>query len=108
MIKIVYDRKKHLVTVNGHAQSAPHGEDLVCAAVSALAYTLAENVERMAKDKNKFRRAKTELAEGKAVVSLDAVHGFESVLTLVFDAICVGFEVIADKKPECVEYKVVG
>lgn len=108
MIKIVYDRKKHRVTVDGHAQSAPKGEDLVCAAVSALVYTLAANVEGLAKDKSKFRRAKTEVEEGKAVISLDAVHGYENVLTLVFDAICVGFEVIANKNPEYAEYKVVG
>ena len=108
MINIIYDREKHLVTAEGHAKSAPHGEDLVCAAVSALVYTLAANVERLSQDKNKFRRAKTEIADGKAVVSLDAVHGFENVLTLVFDSICAGFEVIAGKFPEYVDFKVVG
>lgn len=32
------------LTVTGHAGTAPHGEDLVCAAVSILVYTLASRL----------------------------------------------------------------
>lgn len=34
------------LTVSGHAGAAPHGEDLVCAAVSALVETLALGLKR--------------------------------------------------------------
>lgn len=47
MVNIEFDYNEGHVTVSGHAQSAPHGRDLVCAAVSALIYTLAANVEQM-------------------------------------------------------------
>ncbi len=39
MIKVLVQREEKIITslsVSGHANSAPHGEDLVCAAVSAI------------------------------------------------------------------------
>ena len=38
------------VTVSGHAEYAPPGQDIVCAAVSALAQTLALSVRMVAGD----------------------------------------------------------
>lgn len=35
------------VTADGHANTAPHGEDSVCAAVSALIYGFAEELHRL-------------------------------------------------------------
>ena len=40
MVKVTYDRRSHAVFLRGHADSAEKGRDLVCAAVSILAYTL--------------------------------------------------------------------
>ena len=36
------------ISVKGHAGFAPHGRDLVCAAVSALTLTLAESLNALA------------------------------------------------------------
>ena len=44
------------VTMTGHAQSAPFGEDLICAGSSALAYTLMQNVI-FAHEAEKFKRS---------------------------------------------------
>lgn len=43
---MVRGSKELSLTVSGHAGAAPHGEDLVCAAVSALVETLALGLER--------------------------------------------------------------
>ena len=39
MIKVVYEAQAETIrlVITGHANSAPHGEDLVCAAASAIA-----------------------------------------------------------------------
>lgn len=44
MIKITNDMSQayHKLTVTGHAEYAPAGQDIVCAAVSALVCTLAD------------------------------------------------------------------
>lgn len=39
------------ITVTGHAGYAPNGQDIVCAAVSTLAYTLIYSIEALAADK---------------------------------------------------------
>ena len=40
MIKAEYDRESMTLCIEGHAGYAPKGRDIVCAAVSALVYTL--------------------------------------------------------------------
>ena len=44
MIRIHADVERMQLRVRGHAGYAPEGQDIVCAAVSALVYTLAQNL----------------------------------------------------------------
>lgn len=75
------------VTLKGHAGSAEYGKDLVCAAVSALALTLAANVEGK-------ENAEVSLQPGNSRISCtpDAAG--------VFDCICKGFQLLAERFPE--------
>ena len=77
------------VTLEGHANSAPYGKDLVCAAVSALMLTLAANVEGK-------EAAEIVLQPGNSRISCtpDAAE--------IFDCFCVGFEMLARRFPEYV------
>ena len=42
MIHVIFDRNKdgsiHTFTMEGHAESGPHGQDLVCAGASAVSF----------------------------------------------------------------------
>lgn len=52
MIKVSFKKintKWVSYTLQGHANFADHGKDIVCAAVSALAITTTNNIERLAK-----------------------------------------------------------
>lgn len=40
MTKVLYEPKRFHIRIEGHAGSAPKGEDLVCAGVSALGFAL--------------------------------------------------------------------
>ena len=79
------------VTLKGHAGSAEYGKDLVCAAVSALALTLAANVENL-------EGAEILLEPGNSRISCspDAAG--------MFDCICKGFQLLAEKFPEHVSF----
>lgn len=103
MINIIYRRKYHRVNVVGHANSAEKGHDLVCAAASTLVYTLAGNVERL---EDCIRDANINLKDGDAEVSCVPKCRMESVITLVFDAVFVGFEMLAKTHPDFVKCEI--
>ena len=50
MIRARYERDKgagfHHLLIRGHADAAPHGHDIVCAGVSAIAFALMEYIAK--------------------------------------------------------------
>lgn len=105
MIQATYYRKYHRITIEGHAHSGEPGHDLVCAAVSALAYTMAGNVANMAMNKQ-VREPVINLDAGKAEVSCSPVSRLKATVTLVFDTVCVGFEMLASNYPDYITYEI--
>lgn len=104
MIRIVYHRKYHRVTVEGHAQSGEIGHDLVCAAVSALAYTLGAAIANM-EAAGQVRNAVVDLKSGRAELACRAPHRLNATVTLVFDTVCAGFTLLAGKYRENVSFE---
>ena len=105
MIQAIYYRKFNRLTVTGHAGSAEQGHDLVCASASILAYTLAANVANMA-DNGQVRQPIIKVGEGDTEISCNPRHNLKSTVTLVFDSICVGFQMLAHDYPEYISYEI--
>lgn len=105
MIQATYYRRYNRLTVTGHANSAEPGHDLVCASASMLAYTLAANVANMA-DNGQVIQPIIENSEGNTEISCNPRHSLKNTVTLVFDSICVGFELLAHDYPEFVTYEI--
>jgi len=109
MIQIVYHRKYHRVSIEGHAHSGEPGHDLVCASVSSLAYTLGVAVVNMSTAyRREIREPKTEFSPGKALISCNPANRYKSTITLIFDTICAGFEYLAQNNPEYIHYEIRG
>lgn len=107
MIHITYHRIYHRLTVRGHAGYAPAGQDLVCAAVSALTYTLAAAAEKL-HNNGQAITATVQLDPGNATVCCRPHHRFRAETTVIFDAICEGYGILAADYPDCVAYQVRG
>ena len=105
MIEVIYYREKNRVSIRGHAFSGEAGHDLVCAGVSALAYTLAANVGNM-EDQGQAKEVKINLDKGHGVIRCKAVEGCEDMVRRIFEAVCVGFEVMAINFPKNISYSV--
>ena len=105
MIQVIYYRSYNRVTVTGHANSAEHGQDLVCCAASTLVYTLAVNVAKMA-EFGQVREPVMKTSEGDAEISCNPKHNLKHVVTLVFDSLCAGFDLLATRYPEYVSYEI--
>lgn len=95
MISITYtnDGTNAALTIKGHSGFAGNGHDIVCAAVTALAYTLAQYVNMHGGSESSAK-----LSDGRAEILL---HGCEN--RAVFDAVIEGLKLIADGYPQNVE-----
>jgi uncharacterized protein YsxB (DUF464 family) len=107
MIQVKYHRQYNRVTVEGHAGAGPEGHDLVCAAVSALAVTLAANVSYM-EAQEAVHGVIAKLEEGNAEIQCTPYRRYKDSVQQVFRSICVGFELLATKYPENISYEVWG
>ena len=105
MIQVVYYRKYNRLTVKGHAHAGEPGHDLVCAACSALAYTLAANVGNMEANGH-ARNVMMKLEPGDAEICCDVRSGSRMMVARIFEAICVGFEMLATDKPQYISYEI--
>lgn len=105
MVKITYYRKQHLITCIGHARGGPRGEDPICAAVSALVLTLAENVTQMAAA-GQVTRPLLRLHEGACRVGCHPKGRLAPAVELAFDTVCSGFQLLEKLYPQNVKFVV--
>ena len=103
MIIASYDRNgdTHILSVNGHAEYAHKGEDIVCAGVSSIVYALIGWLENNAED-TKF--VSIDEDNGEVIVS---VQGDDRVAT-AFSMAAIGIEQIANTYPAHVTIDIVG
>lgn len=107
MIEIVYYPKFNQITVEGHAGTAPKGEDLVCAAVSGIWHTLAVNAMAW-KDQGYLLDLRIKEIEGYAQVSYAPRSRYANILATITGAICLGLEALARDYPENITYTRMG
>ena len=105
MIQVVYYRYYNRLTIEGHAHAGEPGHDLVCAACSALAYTLAANVGNMEANGH-VRNVIVNLEPGNAEIDCDARIGSKMIVERIFESICVGFEILAKDYPQYISYEI--
>ena len=103
MLSVTYHRGRNReVILEGHAGSGEAGRDLVCASASVLAYTLAANLKR-AEAAMCAEGVEIYLSPGDTRIGCRAAP---PAAVSVFDAVCTGFELLAEQYPEYVSYKV--
>lgn len=105
MISAIYNRDTHCLIIKGHAYSAEYGHDLVCASASMLTYTLASFVDNMV-TAGQLKKHVIRLDDGEAEVSCKADAQHDAAITLVFDSICAGLELLAREYPKHIKYEI--
>lgn len=107
MVKVVYHRDLLRLSMEGHACGGEEGHDLICASASILAETLAELVANMKKS-GQTRYPTVRLSKGEALIQCTVAKRFEPVVRFAFDAICAGFELLAQSYPDNISYEIRG
>ena len=80
------------ITIKGHAGYAPHGQDIVCAAISALVQTLIQSVEDLCTDTILYH-----LQPGNVEIKYEPLSHEAQVL---FDAFMIGVYLFANSYPD--------
>lgn len=106
MIDIRYNIKDYTVSIDGHAGSAEKGNDLICAAVSALAHTLEANLRQL-ESVGALEKMAADLTDGKGWFEFVPLVGNAAFVRHTVTAICVGFEMLAQQAQDYITYKVV-
>ena len=107
MITVIYHRDRNRVSIKGHAYSGEKGHDLVCAATSILAHTLATLARNM-EQAGQIKRPTIEIKEGDALICCNVPSRYKTTVTFAFDAICSGFELLAQSYPDNISYEIHG
>ena len=105
MVHILYYRDTPSLRLRGHAGAGEPGKDPVCAAVSALALTLAYNVAQLVTQGN-ATRPEIRLEQGDSAIRCRSRGRSQPVVTLMFDTVCAGFALLQSLYPELVDYRV--
>lgn len=106
MIKIKFKPKTYTLDITGHAEHGKKGEDIVCAAISTLFYTLAESlydVKHMMAEDIVFNDE-----DGNGHISCKPKAEYEANVSLIYWTILKGFELVAKNYKKNVSLHIVG
>ncbi|HWR41572.1 ribosomal-processing cysteine protease Prp [Sporomusa sp.] len=81
--------------VNGHAQAAPHGQDIVCAGVSALTQSSIMGIER-------HLQREINLVQDRNGLKIELADRPDSLTAAVFETMLLGLTEIAKLYPKSV------
>ena len=99
MIKVCYDKKQSRLTLQGHADFAPHGSDTVCAAATILCHTLSQAVAEHCQ-KKRARDPVLILRPGFAEIACTPRFPHKRRVKNTFHELCLGFALLAEHSPE--------
>ena len=106
MIRITFNPYKLELEIKGHAKHGKKGEDIVCAAVSTLFYTLGEALFASREMLTKEAVFKDE--NGKGLISCVPKPEYEGNIARTYWTILTGLELIEKNYKKNVRLRIVG
>ena len=99
MVQIIYDQAAGAVTVTGHAGAGEHGQDLICAAVSTLVCTLAEDVRQM-EAQGMVSAASMDIRPGDCHIAWTAAVQARDLVRAMLETVILGLACVARDHPD--------
>lgn len=94
--------------IQGHAGQAPYGQDIVCASVSILAYTVAQTLLYMHEEGRLAEEPMIEIDSGDAIVACKPTEEYYGEAYHTYFVAEVGCELLAQNYPQYVDVKSFG
>lgn len=102
MINITFRPETLELEIEGHANHAEKGKDIVCSAVSCLFYTLGESLWQSASMLYEEPIVKDE--EGKGYICSRPKEEYEGNIARTYWTILIGLQMLAEQYPENVTF----
>lgn len=102
MIEIKFKPDTFTLDITGHAEHGEKGEDIVCAAISTLFYTLAESLYAM---KEYTESLDIDDTDGHGHIVCNPKEKYEANISLIFWTILNGFELVAKNYQDNVKFE---
>lgn len=93
-----------LFACSGHAGYAEHGQDIVCASASILAYTIAQCIENMQTEGKLKRIDEMSIQDGAVTVVCTPKEEHRQEVIDIYLTVRTGFELLAHNFPQYVEF----
>ena len=91
------------MTLKGHAEAAPKGEDLICASATMLAYTVAQAVQFLHEQGKLKKKPKIRITDGEAtIIATPTEEAYAETLHTYWVAQC-GIHVLQHNYPQNVK-----
>lgn len=103
MIQATYNRSAHRLTVTGHTGEGEEAHKLLCAAASALTYTLAAALIDLCAA-GQITEPDARLRPGDASLHCHSSHASRGAVLLTFDTVARGFALLASRYPDGINY----
>lgn len=94
MIKVSYTKTG--ISILGHAEYAPNGQDIVCAAVSVLIQNLVQSIEALTNDTIQY-----DMNPGEVYINFN--EDLSDYAQVLVNSFCLGIQAIAIDYPENVQ-----
>lgn len=109
MTKVKFDTTSDtfFFSCQGHAGYAEHGQDIVCASASILAYTLVECIYKMQTEGKINRIDEILIQDGLVNVVVEIKKEFMQECLSIFSTLKTGFELLAENYPQYVEIDII-
>ena len=106
MINITFHPKTFELKIEGHAHHGKKGEDIVCAAISTLFYTLVEALQQS--DDMMTSSLSYDDNEGQGYIKCFPKEEYMGNIVRTYWTVLVGMELVANNYPNNVTFKVGG
>lgn len=100
MTEVKFKPKTLELSVEGHAEYAEKGKDIVCASVSILFYTLADSLENSGLLAKPLKKT---VKEGKCSLKAVPIEQYLSNVEMIYWTILNGINLLAEDYPENVK-----
>ena len=94
------------LSLQGHAGSAPYGQDLICAAVTALVYALGARLKELEEQDGFEKPLVIRLEPGDAQICAIAKAEYQAEVMADFRLICSGLKLLQIHYPNQIEVTV--